>query len=111
MPDVKIMVPRDAVAELELAGIATRQPAMRGPELDALVTVGTDSAALVTLLQAPDAVRAFAAWICGRRKKFGDSIEVSARRDGRSVHLVVDGGIEIEAVTEFLAKVLGEPEG
>jgi hypothetical protein len=95
---------------LELAGIARRLPVMRGPALDAVVTVGTDAATLVALLQAPDAVRAFAGWICGRRARSRDSIEVTARRDGRSVHLLVDGDVDVSVVTEFLEKALAAQE-
>ncbi|HEY1619373.1 MAG TPA: hypothetical protein VGG25_17255 [Streptosporangiaceae bacterium] len=108
---MNIMVPLDAAAELERAGIARRLPVMRGPALDAVVTVGTDAATLVALLQAPDAVRAFAAWVCGRRARAGDSIELTATRGGRRVHLVVDGDVDVSVVTEFLAKALAGQDG
>jgi len=61
-----IAVPADGVPELEHQELAFRVPVLRGPVLDAVVTVGTDASVLVTLLQAPDAVRAFVAWVHGR---------------------------------------------
>ncbi len=112
MPDVKettdrhpviVAVPVDAVAELAREGLADPLPVFRGAALDAAVTVGTDAAALVTLLQAPDSIRAFAAWVRGRWTRSGDSIELSVTRGNRRVHLTVDGDVDIEAVAGFLA--------
>lgn len=77
-------------------------PILRGAAVDALVTVGMDAAALVTLLQTPDSVRTFAVWIRGRSARSGDSIELSARRGDRRVHLTIDGDIDIGIVADFL---------
>src|SRR5215831_14179333 len=74
---VIVAVPLDAVGELEREGLASPLPVFRGAAIDAVVTVGMDSAALVTLLQAPDSVRAFAAWIRDRCSRSGDSTELN----------------------------------
>lgn len=97
-----IAVPEDAIDELVEAGLVRELPTLRGPVFDAVVTVGMDSAALVTLLQAPDAVRAFAAWLVARVRRRTDSITITANRGGRSLRLEVDGDIPVEAVTDFL---------
>ena len=97
-----IAVPDDAIDELVEAGLADEVPVLRGPVFDAVVNVGMDSAALVTLLQAPDAVRAFAAWVIGRARGRADSITVTANRGGRSLRLEVHGEVPVEAVTDFL---------
>ena len=111
MPDVKettdqhrviVAVPANAVPELEREGLADPLPVFRGAALDAAVTVGTDAAALVTLLQAPDAIRAFAAWMRGRWMRSGDSIDLAVTHGNRRVHLTVDGDVDIEAVAGFL---------
>jgi hypothetical protein len=103
-----VAVPFDAVPDLEREGLAFPLRVLRGPVLDAVVMVGMDSAALVTLLQTPDSVRAFAAWIRYRCARSGDSIELSARRGDRRVHLTVDGDIDIGIVASFLVEALGE---
>jgi hypothetical protein len=54
------------------------------------------------VLQAPHAVRAFAAWLIARLRRRTDSISITANRGGRSLRLEVDGGIPVEAVTDFL---------
>lgn len=99
---VLVAVPVDAVHELEREGLVVRVPVRRGPILDAIVTVGMDSAALVTLLQTPDSIRAFAQWVRGRCARSNESIEISVRRAGRRVHLVVDGDVDVSAVADFL---------
>jgi hypothetical protein len=73
---------------------------------DAAVMVGMDAAALVTLLQAPDSIRAFAAWVGGRCAQRGDSIELRARRGDLQIHLTVDGDIDVGVVADFLAAAL-----
>ena len=103
-------VPFNAVRELEREGLAFPLPVSRGAGLDAVVTVGMDSAALVTLLQAPDSIRAFAAWIRDRCARSGDSIEVNARHGGRRVHLTVDGDIDVGVVADFLAEAFADPD-
>jgi hypothetical protein len=99
---VTVAVPFDAVRGLERDRLAFPLPVFRGAALDAVVTVGTDSASLVTLLQAPEAIRAFAAWIRQKCATSGDSIEVSATRQGRRVQLKVDGDIDVGVVADFL---------
>jgi hypothetical protein len=103
-----VAVPFDAVRELELEGLAVPLPVLRGPVINAVVTVGMDSAALVTLLQAPDSIRAFAAWIRDRCARPGDSIELKARRGSRRVHLTVDGDIDVGVVADFLAAAFAD---
>lgn len=108
---IVVAVPDDAVTDLESLELAFPLPVLRGATLDAVVMVGTDAAALVSLLQAPDAIRAFAAWVRGRCARSGDSIELSARSGGLRVHLKVDGHIDVSVVTDFLMAALedGEP--
>jgi len=105
---VIVAVPLDAVREMEREGLALPLPVFRGPVLDAVVTVGMDSAALVTLLQAPDSIRAFAAWVRDRCARSGGSIELSAKRGGRRVHLTVDGDVDIRVVADFLEAALAD---
>ena len=109
-----IAVPEDAVDGLVSVGLVRELPTLRGPMFDAVVTVGMDSAALVTLMQAPDAVRAFAAWLTERVQDKKDGIRITANHDGRSLHLEVNGSVPIEAVSDFLTAALGtasmEPE-
>ncbi len=69
-----------------------------------------DASALVTLLQAPDAVRAFAAWVRGWSAGSGDSIELSVRREDRRVRLTVDGDVDVSVVAGFLASAFAEQE-
>jgi hypothetical protein len=105
---VIVAVPFDAVNELECRELAFELPTLRGAVLNAVVTVGMDSAALVTLLQAPDSVRAFAAWVRDRCRRSGDSIELRARRGNRRVQLTVDGDIDVNVVADFLAAAFAE---
>ena len=105
---VIVAVPADAVGELESAGLAVPVPVLRGAVLDAVVMVGADAATLVSLLQAPDAVRAFAAWVRGRCARSGDSIELTARSGDRWVHLKVGGQIDVGAVSDFLAAAFAD---
>lgn len=113
-PTVVIAVPDDAVDELVSAGLARELPTLRGPVFDAVVTVGMDSAALVTLMQAPDAVRAFAAWLTERVRGKKDGITITANHNGRSLNLKVNGSVPVDAVSDFLTAALGtvptEPE-
>ena len=102
-----IAVPEDAIEELVSAGLVRELPTLRGPVFDAVVTVGMDSAALVTLMQAPDAIRAFAAWLTERVRGKKDGITITANHDGRSLHLEVNGSVPIEAVSDFLTAALG----
>ena len=97
-----VAVPFDAMSELETDGLAFPVRVFRGAVLEAVVTVGTDAATLVSLLQAPDAVHAFAAWVRARCQRSGDSIELTARSGHRKVHLKVDGHIDTKVIADFL---------
>ena len=103
---VIVAVPPDAVADLESLELAFPVPVLRGAALDVMVTVGTDAATLVSLLQAPDAIRAFAAWVRGRCVRSGDSIELSARSGDVRMHLKVDGHFDVIAIADFLTAAL-----
>lgn len=103
-----VAVPLDAVRELERKGLAFPLPVLRGAVLDAVVMVGMDSATLVTLLQTPDSVQAFAAWLRDRCARKGDSIELSARRGNRRVHLTVDGDVDVGIVARFLVEAFAD---
>ena len=105
-PTMILAVPAEAALELEREELAYPLPVLRGAALDAMVTVGTDAAALVTLLQAPDALRAFAAWVSARCARSGHSIELRARVGDQRIHLTVDGDIDVGVVAEFLAAAL-----
>ena len=107
---VIVAVPLDAVRELEHEGLALPLPVFRGAALDAVVSIGMDAAALVTLLQAPDSIRTFAAWVRHRCASSGNSIEVSAKRGDRRVHLKVDGDIDVDVVADFLAAAFADHE-
>jgi len=103
-----VAAPVDAARELEREELAFPLPVLRGVVLEAVVTVGMDAAALVTLLQAPDSIRAFAVWVRDRCARSGDSIELKARRGDRSVHLPADGDIDIDVVAAFLAAAFAD---
>jgi hypothetical protein len=105
---ITIMVPVDAVHELEREGLAFALPVHRGAVLDTIVMVGMDAAALVTLLQTPDSIRAFAAWVRDRCARRGDSIELHARQGDLQVHLTVDGNIDVDVVADFLAAAFAD---
>lgn len=101
-----VAVPADAVGELEREGIAFALPVLRGPVVEAVVMIGSDAASLVTLLQAPSAVRAFAGWLHARWARSGESIDVSARSGDLRVHLKVDGHVDVSVVADFLTAAL-----
>jgi hypothetical protein len=103
-----IAVPFDAVDELESEGLASAWPVFRGAALEAAVTVGVDSAALVTLMQAPDAIRALASWIRRRCRATENVIDISARHGGRRVHLTVDGDLDVAVIAGFLVAALAD---
>jgi hypothetical protein len=101
-----VAVPLDAVSELVSERLASPLPVFRGSALDAVVTVGTDAATFVSLLQAPDAIRAFATWVRSRCERSGDSIELTALSGHRRVSLKVDGRIDAGIVADFLMAAL-----
>jgi hypothetical protein len=97
-----VAVPFDAVDELEREDLAQALPVFRGAAFDAVVTIGMDSAALVTLLQAPDSIRAFAAWVRHRYANSENSVSINAKRGKRHVYLKVDGDIDVGIIADFL---------
>ena len=97
-----VAVPFDTVSELETNGLAFPLRVFRGAVLEAVVTVGTDAATLVSLLQAPEAVRAFAAWVRARCQRSGDMIELKARSGHRQIRLKVDGHMDTRVIVDFL---------
>ena len=99
-------VPPDVVDELKSEGLASPLPVLRGTGLEAVVTLGMDSATLVTLLQAPDSIQAFARWICGRCRRADNTIDINAKRGSRRLHLRVDGDMDVDIVADFLAAAL-----
>jgi hypothetical protein len=103
---VLMAVPEEAVDELVAAGLAQVIPTIRGPVLEAVATIGSNAAILVTLLQAPQSIRAFAAWIVSWAGRRTEGIQVSARKGARRIELTVDGDIPVEAVAEFLVAAL-----
>ena len=100
-----VAVPFEMVDELECEGLASSVPVFRGAVIEAAITVGTDSAALVTLMQAPESLRAFATWIRRRCARSSDTIDISAKHGDRRMHLTIDGNIDIGLVADFLAAV------
>jgi hypothetical protein len=100
-----IAVPDDAVDELIEDGLVEEMLASRGPIVEAVIEVGVDSAALVTIIQATDSIRRFAAWLIGRARARGDSVIVTGNRSGRQVELRVTGDAPIDAVSNFLSTV------
>ena len=86
--------------------MAVRLPVMRGAALGSLVTVGTDAATLVSLLQAPDAIKEFALWVRSRSVKNEESIKLSAKSGDRRILLKVDGRIEADVIAEFTRSFL-----
>ena len=100
-----VAVPADVAAELEREGLADRLPAFRG--LEAVFTVGTDAATLVTLMQTPDAIRAFAAWIRRRCAHTGTSIDVTITCNGKKVHVQGDG-VSVESLADFITGAFKE---
>jgi hypothetical protein len=103
---ITVAVPIDAVRELQSRELAFPLAARRGTALDAVVTVGADAATLVSLMQAPDAIRAFAAWVRDRCTRSGNSIELSVRSGSRRIQLKVDGHIDVRVVANFLTAAM-----
>ena len=99
-------VPKALADDLVGRGLAERVPVFRGAVLDAVVVIGTDAGTVVTLMQAPDAVRRLAAWLRDHLSRHEDTIKIEARRGGRTVALRVDGSVPIETITDFIADAL-----
>jgi len=101
-------VPRDLAEDLIGGGLAARVPVFRGAAFDAVVVIGTDAGTIVTLLQAPDAIRRVVGWVRDHVSRHQDSIKVEARRGGRSMTLRVDGQVPIDTITDFIADALSD---
>lgn len=97
--------------DLQRTGLAAPLPTLRGAAIDAAIMVGTDAATIVTLMQTPEAIRAFAGWLHDRFSRRGDSIKIEGRRHGVSVTLQVDGSVPVETITGFIADVLSDQRG
>ena len=104
--EARTAVPFDALSELEASGLAIPVRVFRGAALQAVVTVGTDAATLVSLMQAPDAIRAFAGWVRARCQRSGESIELSARSGDRRVHVKIDGRVDTKVIADFLVAAM-----
>ncbi|HAM21919.1 MAG TPA: hypothetical protein DCQ04_06540 [Actinobacteria bacterium] len=102
-----IAIPLDSAEELFEACLVSEIPAVRGLALEAVVSVAVNSSVtLVTLMQAPESIRSFSAWVVNRSHRSSETIRISGRRNGRAIDLEVNGDVPIEAVTEFLRAAL-----
>jgi hypothetical protein len=108
IPNAVVAVPLDMVEELEGNGLASPLPIFRGAVVEVLVTIGMDSAMLVTLLQTPESVRAFATYIRARCTRTGNTIQISAKRGNKQVHITVDGDIDVAIVADFLTAAFAD---
>jgi hypothetical protein len=97
-PVALVAVTDDMSDDLQRAGLAAPLPTLRGAIVDAAIVVGTDAATIVTLMQTPDAIRAFAGWLHGRFAQHGDSIRLQGRRNGVTVTLQVEGPAPVETI-------------
>jgi hypothetical protein len=102
-----VAVSADAAAELEREGLVDRLPAFRG--LEAVFAVGADAATLVTLLQTPDAIRAFATWLRARCARTSTSVDIIIKRDHKTIH-VQSEGVSIESLTDFITAAFEEDD-
>jgi hypothetical protein len=107
-PTTLVTVPKALADDLVGRGLAARVPNFRGAVLDAVVVIGADAGTVVTLMQAPDAVRRLAAWLRDHVSRNEDTIKVEARRGGRSLTLRVDGSVPIDTITDFIADALAD---
>lgn len=107
-PAALVAVTADMADDLQCTGVAAPLPTLRGAVVDAAIMVGTDAATIVTLMQAPDSIRAFASWLHDRFSRRGDSIKIQGRRQGISVTLQVDGSVPVDTITQFITEVLSD---
>lgn len=107
---VVISVPQDSVDELVQSGLAARAPILRGELIEAVIAVGVDSAALVTLLQTPQTIQAFATWIRARVIQKEERITIRGNRGNRALRVDVDGDVPVEAIARFLREALGDED-
>jgi hypothetical protein len=105
-PTSLIAVPDDAVEELLEVRLVSRPPKRRGVGLDAVLTIGIDSKALVTLTQAPASVYLLATWLAARARRLQGTITIADTRPGRSVQFHVHGDERVEVVANYLATAL-----
>lgn len=110
-PAVVIAVPDDALDALLGEGLVEEVVILRGPAVEAAITIGVDAAALVTLMQTPSTIRQFAAWLVERAKRRANVICISGQRAGRRVELRVTGEVSVDAVAEFISAVFRELPG
>ena len=105
-----IAVPESALDELLSAGLVAEVPTLRGPVFDAVLTVGSDAAVLVSLLQAPDTIKSFSRWVKGYAAKEQSEVTVRGRSGGTEVELRVtaDGDLPADAVAEFIRSALSD---
>lgn len=108
--DALVAVTSDMSDDLQRAGLATPLPRLRSAALDAAITVGNDAAAIVALVQTPQAILTFARWLHDRFSQHGDSIRIQGRRRGITVTLQVDGSVPVETITGFIADVLSDQQ-
>ncbi|HUA27321.1 MAG TPA: hypothetical protein VMC03_00415 [Streptosporangiaceae bacterium] len=106
IPAALVAVPKALAQELIGGGLAARVPVLRGAVIDAAVVIGTDAGTVITLTQAPDAIRRLTAWLRDHVSRHEDSIKVEARRGGLTLTLRVDGQVPIDTITDFIADAL-----
>jgi hypothetical protein len=106
-PTALIAVPDDAVDELLGVRLVSKPPKRRAPGLDAVLTIGTDSSALVTLTQAPATVYLLATWLAARARRLGNTITITGNRPSSSARFEVNGDEPPEVVANYLATALG----
>jgi hypothetical protein len=111
VPAALVAVTADMADDLQRTGLAAALPTLRGAAVDAAIMVGTNAATIVTLMQAPDSIRAFAGWLHDRFSRHGDSVKIQGRRHGISVTLQVDGSVPVDTITEFITEVLRDRPG
>jgi hypothetical protein len=111
VPAALLAVTADMADDLQRTGLAAPLPTLRGAVIDAAIMMGTNAATIVTLMQTPDSIRAFAGWLHDRFSRHGDSIKIQGRHHGISVTLQVDGSVPVETITEFITEVLRDRPG
>jgi hypothetical protein len=108
-PRPALRVSEDLLPDLIADDLVQLVPRLRGVGADAIVAIGTNAAAVVTLLQTPDTLRALAAWLRRRAERDMTVIRISARSRSRQLDLDVRGDIEVETVAAFLRDAFSEP--
>jgi hypothetical protein len=102
-----IAVPDDAVGELVEVRLVSKLPKRRGAAgLNAVLTIGTGSAALVRLTQAPATVYLLGTWVAARARRRAEIITITGNRPSNSVRFQVHGDEPLEVVANYLAAAL-----